>query len=582
MLSFTEYKKIKNKTSNQNIVDSIFADLENEVVYLHINPNRLQKLSEVFKDWANFVFDSKWKTIQEHRIISQLDSVIREESQSDALEVRKIINKYKQDLKEMQIPSIAHPETLMQDKINDIFQRMQGEIISTFGVSPQKASPVPSASPSIQQPVQKQPMNWKDRLKRWAKGLWYGPGDPRLRQFATKHGYSNDDYYSQFESVDALVQEAVLDTLLIESVQGLAQILLKYKQELIKAMKDILQWQDSMSSKNIGNYIKAHWGKDKEELDSADKGSSSSEKPEEPKKAPEEKKPRDMTAFTIQPSKHVSQMSPEELEKLSQIHNTSQEELPSSSEEPEELPKVSDEEEKNSDEEKTSNKQLDAILQSQMVNKKGRQKNKAYLTNVDGSKLTFADFEDNTVEIDYNDVEKDNNGIPISVTIDGKELGVNQSAFNNKNTKLLRKNHKSSLKTKEAEGYVEPEMSTEEKKAYVDDLYKHGKVKNAASAKFFKEHGKVHIQINGKKVPIEEKINDDERYIYFRTGKLKGPNERWFNLTKVGWERVSEEDPVPQVRINPELMKKFEDIEIPGIDYDQYLKDLDSIDLNDL
>ena len=119
--------------------------------------------------------------------------------------------------------------------------------------------------------------------------------------------------------------------------------------------------------------------------------------------------------------------------------------------------------------------------------------------------------------------------------------------------------NKVSLKTKEAEGYVEPEMSTEEKQTYVKSLEEKGKVKKVSSEKFINEAGK--ISLNG--LHVEDIIDKNERYLYIRTGKLKGPNEKWYKIEKSYWSKVSEEDPFPEVKLD---RTKFLDLDLPPDD----------------
>jgi len=240
MLSFSEFKR---KQQEEMTLDTIFANLADEVAYLHIDPNRLNEVVKICVEWADSFTDS-FKTLREHSLLSEISTLVNEEAINCATESRRIIQKYQHVLKETAVNPIDNAEL----HIDRILNALKDELIMQFGVRP-LMSPQPQQAPQAQE----KPLTWWDRLKRWAKGMWYGPGDPRMRQAAKSSGQQPNDYYSKYEGVEPEYIEILFEDVIKESVSTLIQILNKYKDQLLSVVKQAIHYHDILKGK-YGSY----------------------------------------------------------------------------------------------------------------------------------------------------------------------------------------------------------------------------------------------------------------------------------------------------------------------------------------
>src|SRR3989337_3026606 len=217
MLSFTEFKRKEKKEAS---VDAVFSRLEDDIAGIYVDSTRIKEITQICAEWAESVIGSE-KTLKEHQILRNLPETIRDMALDGAADARKIVKRYKCQLVE-QYDAIDNAEI----HIDRLLNKLKDDLITNFGVS----SPAQMQQPQQQQP---RPLTWWDRLKRWGKGLWYGPGDPNMRQYAKEQGYAGDDYYSKYESIDPENFQILFEGVIKESIATLVQILNKYKSELL-------------------------------------------------------------------------------------------------------------------------------------------------------------------------------------------------------------------------------------------------------------------------------------------------------------------------------------------------------------
>jgi len=242
MLTYKEFKKLRqNENNNVRNVRNVSLETENiekaidnltsEVVGYIISEKR-------FNNFVNFCegisdFGNKWKTIQEHRMVQQLPSIIKETLEEECLSYRLLINDAKIEIKKTlkEANNLLDPWAQLQNrekqasdeierKVDQIFSQLKTDLLNQYGVNRgvQPSSPSPAAGPQAAQPYSaprptggdfelgddiryrktKKPGLWQ-RTKNWLKSVWHGAtgGDPNLRKYALEKGYADSPHYSK-------------------------------------------------------------------------------------------------------------------------------------------------------------------------------------------------------------------------------------------------------------------------------------------------------------------------------------------------------------------------------------------------
>tara|TARA_Y100000034_G_scaffold38278_2_gene47028 strand:- start:9589 stop:11613 length:2025 start_codon:yes stop_codon:yes gene_type:complete len=209
MLSYKEYRRLKQNNGDQQglvfeDIDNVFDSWTSEVTGLIVSPKNTEKLIEFCE--AAVASDSKWKTIQEHRMIKQLPFIIGQTLEEECAQARLFIGEAKYQIKMILKEATVDPWAQLQNRnaqaasdiekeVEDIFLQLKTDLLNQYGVNRGQQPSAPSSAPGPSDPVQK-PGIWQ-RAKNWIKGMWQGAtgGDPNLRKFALSKGYAQDPKY---------------------------------------------------------------------------------------------------------------------------------------------------------------------------------------------------------------------------------------------------------------------------------------------------------------------------------------------------------------------------------------------------
>jgi len=229
---------------------TIFNALESEIAFNLVRKSRVRSIVECCNSWADDLLSSNICSIAEHRLLNDLPAVVEETTRDQAFLVRKLIRNYRDALLEV-YPGLSRKHAKWQPHeptnygaefekaLKDLFANLQKELLDIVKVQPisSQPSPVWGPAPPQQSPVPppnepQQPAHWMDRLKRWAKGMWHGPGDPKMRAYARAHGYKPDDYYSQYEQLELDRLDLLLDNLNEDASRDVINTLAKYEKQI--------------------------------------------------------------------------------------------------------------------------------------------------------------------------------------------------------------------------------------------------------------------------------------------------------------------------------------------------------------
>ena len=222
MLSYKDYRRLKESNNNNEKlvvedIDDVFNSWTSEVTSLILSPQHAERLIDFCENAVTST--SKWKTIQEHRMIKQLPLVIRQALEEECAQARLLINEAKYQVKQIvenagaeAMPASPEPassskyvnpwasfQTVNQQaadavkgEVDVVFNNLLDDLIKTFGQN-RTAGPLPSASAGGQKP------GVFGRAKNWLKSVWQGAtgGDQNLRRYALQRGYANDPKYKQ-------------------------------------------------------------------------------------------------------------------------------------------------------------------------------------------------------------------------------------------------------------------------------------------------------------------------------------------------------------------------------------------------
>lgn len=218
MLSYREYRRLKESNNNSKNtivedVDNLFNSWTSEVTGLIVSPKYAENLIDFCE--SSVTSDSKWKTIQEHRMIRQLPVIVRETLKEESAQARLFINEAKYQIKKiLKEAEEVHgdPWAQLQNRnaqaakdiereVEAIFQQLKTDILHTYGSNRGQApsgTPIAGAPSRTGGPMPQKPGLF-GRAKNWLKSVWQGAtgGDPNLRKFALSKGYAADPRYQQ-------------------------------------------------------------------------------------------------------------------------------------------------------------------------------------------------------------------------------------------------------------------------------------------------------------------------------------------------------------------------------------------------
>lgn len=212
MLSYKEYRRLKESRNNKKEVtfediDSLFKSWTSEVTGLIISPKYADNLIYFCENAANS--GSKWKTIQEHRMIKQLPAIIYGTLEEECAQARLFINEAKYQIKTVlkEAEAAADPWAQLQNRnaqaakdiekeVEAIFYRLKNDFLHQYGFNRGQGEQ-PNIGGSGHVPYAPQKPGLWGRAKNWLKGVWQGAtgGDPNLRKFALSKGYAADPNY---------------------------------------------------------------------------------------------------------------------------------------------------------------------------------------------------------------------------------------------------------------------------------------------------------------------------------------------------------------------------------------------------
>lgn len=564
--SFTEFKRRKDSTKT---VDSVFNHMENDIAAVYIDPQRVNKIINLYSDWAESLVVGE-KTLREHRILKELPITIKEISLDAATAARRIVKKHRYQFVEY---TALSPVDNAEVHIDRILNNLKDDLIRNFGVSPKQQQPVPQ---------QQQNPTWWDRLKRAARGLWYGPGDPNMRKAAHSQGFQ--DYYTPRESVEPELN-LLFEGVIKESIATLVQILAQYKQQLLDVIQQSIDYHDALKS-HYGSYRPAKQepaaptapeapAKGDEDGDDWDEIQSDDRVPEIGDAT--------MYDFPVKDAVPPNSGSPKAADApAAEVPTTDQpkaEVPPEATKEPEaEVPK---------EPEVPLAKEPKAPTVPKERKPRGRVKGKAYLTKVEeNGDLTFENKDGESTTVNYKDVAKNKYGVPITVDITGSPHSVLGTEFKKLANHLIPPEQAAAkFPTKKPVKVAEPDPNEPEEAKLSRATAKPKIFDNKDIEKNFKmEAGKPVFIKNG--LPVTNKV-PHKNYFYLEVGKV------WYMVSKNDWEKFvgkaekvkpdSESDSESEESEKPDyshLVAAKADDDIPRSKID-YGDDDDDDDIND-